>query len=160
MLRTARATPALVEDLEVEQYGSKVPLKTIASISNPEPRALVIKPWDKSTIPAIEQAILRSPVGLNPITDREAIRLSIPPLTEERRRELAKLLGRRAEDARIKIRQIREDELSELDLLYKAKEISEDEKFRRKNELQKKVDEANRKILETAAHKEKEIAAV
>ncbi|MEK7082659.1 MAG: ribosome-recycling factor, partial [Patescibacteria group bacterium] len=92
-LRTGRATPALIEDLEVDYYGSKTPLKAMAAISNPEPRTLVIQPWDKSAMPLIEKAIQSSPLGINPIADRDVIRLSIPPLTEERRKELVKLLG-------------------------------------------------------------------
>ncbi len=159
-LRTARATPALVENLEVEYYGSKMALKTTASIASSGPRELVIKPWDKTLVPAIEQAIQRSGLGMNPVTDRDAIRLSIPPLTEERRRELAKILGKRLEEARIKVRQVREDALRHFDRREKAKEISEDEKFRGRNELQKTVDEINKKIGEVAAAKEKEILSV
>lgn len=159
-LRTGRATPALVEDLEVDYYGSKTPLKAIASISSPEPRALVISPWDKNAIQPIEHAIQSSSLGLNPITDRDAIRLSIPPLTEERRKELTKLLGRHLEDARIHVRKEREDALRGIDAREKAKEISEDEKFRERGEAQKVVDEINKKIEDVGAIKEKEIVTV
>ncbi len=159
-LRIGRATPALVEDLEVDYYGTKTPLKAVASISSPEPRTIVIQPWDKAVIPAIEKAIQGSSLGLSPITDREAIRLSVPPLTEERRRELVKMLSRHLEDARIQVRKEREEALKEIDKKEKAKEISEDEKFRQKNEAQKIVDEINKKIEEMGAAKEKEIMTV
>lgn len=159
-LRTGRATPALVENLEVEYYGSKTPLKAVAAISVPEPRTLTIQPWDKNTIPAIEKAIQNSQLGLNPITDRDAIRLTIPQLTEERRKELTKLLGRHLEDARIQVRREREEILKEIDRKERAKEISEDEKFRQKSEVQKTVDEINKKIEVAGAAKEKEIMGV
>lgn len=159
-LRTGRATPALVEDLEVDYYGSKTPLKAIASISSPEPRSLVIQPWDKNAIQPIEKAIQASSLGLNPVTDRDAIRLNIPPLTEERRKELTKLLGKHLEDARIHVRREREEILKEVDRKEKAKEISEDEKFRQKSEVQKQVDEINKKIEELGTAKEKEIMTV
>lgn len=159
-LRTGRATPALIEDLEIDYYGAKTPLKAVASISSPEPKSLVIQPWDKNAIQPIEKAIQSSSLGLNPIADRDVIRLSIPPLTEERRRELTKLLGRHAEDAKISVRREREEVVKEIDHKEKAKEISEDEKFRQKNETQKIIDEANKKIESIASAKEKEIMTV
>ena len=159
-LRTGRATPALVEDLEVDYYGSKTPLKALAAISNPEPRTLVIQPWDKGAMQLIEKAIQASPLGINPIADRDVIRLSIPPLTQERRKELVKLLGRYIEDARISVRKEREDALRVIDNQFKAKEISEDARFRQRSEIQKIVDEINKKIEDIATVKEKEIMAV
>lgn len=159
-LRTGRATPALVEDLEIDYYGSKTPLKAIAAISSPEPKMLVIRPWDKNAVQPIEKAIQASTLGINPVTDREVIRLAIPTLTEERRKELAKLLGRHLEDARIQVRREREDALREIDRREKAKEISEDEKFRQRGEVQKIVDEINKKIEDTGAAKEKEVMTV
>ena len=159
-LRTGRATPALVEDMEVDYYGTKTPLKALASISSPEPRTLVISPWDKNAIQPIEKAITSSSLGLNPITDRDAIRLSIPSLTEERRKELTKLLGKHLEEARIHVRREREDALREIDRREKVKEISEDQKFRERNEVQKAVDEINKKIEDMGAAKEKEIMTV
>ena len=159
-LRTGRATPALVEDLEVDYYGSKTPLKAIAAISSSSARELVIQPWDKGAIQAIEHAIQSSSLGLNPVTDRDAIRLSIPPLTEERRKELLKILGRHLEDARIHVRRDREEALREVDRKEKAKEISENEKFMQKNETQKIVDEINKKIEEIGRAKEKEVMTV
>lgn len=159
-LRTGRASPALVEDLEIDYYGTKTPLKVVAAISCPSARELTIQPWDKNAIQPIERAIQASPLGLNPVTDRDMIRLTIPALTEERRRELTKLLGRMLEDARIRVRKDREDALREADRREKAKEISEDEKFRLKSEIQKHVDEANKKIEEIGTAKEREIMTV
>lgn len=159
-LRTGRATPALVENLEVDYYGSKMPLKGLASISAIDARTIEIKPWDKNAIQPIEKAIQSSSLGLNPVTDREGIRLAIPSLTEERRKELTKLLGRNLEDARIHVRKEREDTLREIDRKEKSKEISEDEKFRQKNEVQKLVDETNKKIEEFGSQKEREIMTV
>ena len=159
-LRTGRATPALVEDLEVDYYGVKTPLKAIASISSPEPRTLEIKPWDKNAIQPIEKAIQGSSLGLNPVTDRDAIRLSIPSLTEERRKELLKLLGKHLEEARIQVRRERDEVLKEIERREKAKGISEDEKFRQKNEAQKVIDDVNKKIEDTGLLKETEITTV
>lgn len=159
-LRTGRATPALIEDLEVDYYGSKTPLKAMAAISNPEPRMLVVQPWDKSAVQMIEKAIQASPLGINPVADRDVIRLSIPPLTEERRKELVKLLGRYVEDARITVRKEREDSLRVIDHQFKNKEISEDARFRQRSDIQKQVDEINKKIEDIATAKEKEIMTV
>lgn len=159
-VRTGRATPALVENLEVDYYGTKTPLKALASISIPEPRSLLIQPWDKNAVQPIEKAIQSSSLGLNPIADRDGVRLSVPPLTQERRRDLMKVLGKFMEEARIHVRREREDALKEVDRKEKAKEISEDEKFRQKNEAQKAVDEANKKIESFGAVKEKEIMMV
>lgn len=159
-LRTGRATSALIEDLEVDYYGSKTPLKTIAAISTPDPRTLVIQPWDKNAMQPIEKAIQVSSLGLNPVADRDVIRLTIPALTEERRKDLAKLLGRMVEDARIAVRKEREDSLRAIDTQFKAKEISEDDRFRQRNDIQKQVDEINKKIEDIALAKEKEIMGV
>ena len=159
-LRTGRATSALVEDLEVEQYGSKMPLKGVAAISTPDARQIVIQPWDKSVLPAIEKAIQSSSLGLNPIADRDVIRLSIPPLNEERRKELVKMLGQHLERARIQVRKERDEALKSIDHLERDKKISEDEKFRQAKDVQKIIDEINKKIEEIAAAKEKEIMTV
>lgn len=159
-LRTGRATPALVENLEVDYYGTKTPLKALAAISSPEPKELHIQPWDKNAFPAIEKAIQSSSLGLNPVTDKEAIRLSIPPLTEERRKELVKMLGRYLEDARIQIRREREEIIKEIERRKKDNKISEDEKFRQKDEVQKQVDVINKKAEEIGATKEQEIRVI
>ena len=159
-LRTGRATSALIEDLEVDYYGSKTALKAIAAIGNPDPRTLIIQPWDKGAMQAIEKAIQMSPLGLNPVADRDFIRLSIPSLTQERRKELVKLLGRYVEDARITLRKEREDSLRLIDIQFKNKEISEDARFRQRADIQKVVDELNKKIEDIAEAKEKEIMVV
>ncbi len=159
-IRTGRVTSALVEDLEVDYYGTKTPLKAIAAISTMEPRSLLIQPWDKASVQAIEKAIQSSTLGLAPIMDRDAIRLSVPALTEERRRELAKVLGKFVEEARIRIRQAREEALREIDAREKEKEIGEDEKFRQRSEAQKVIDEINQKIETMAKAKENEIMTV
>lgn len=156
-LRTGRATPALVEDLAVEAYGTAQPLKSLSAISTPEPRQILIQPWDKSLLPAIEKAIMSSPVGLQPIADKDAIRLSLPVLTEERKQHLAKLLREKLEEARIRVRQLRDGVMKDIDVREKAKEISEDEKFRRREEVEKTVGEHNKKIEELGGAKEKEI---
>ena len=159
-LRTGRATPALVEDLPVDYYGTKTPLKAIAAISSSGPRELLIQPWDKSVLPAIESAIQSSSLGLAPIADRDSVRLALPALTEERRRELVKLLHEHREDARIHVRREREDALRDIDRRQKAKDISEDGRFRERADVQKIVDEANKKIEDASAAKEKEILTV
>lgn len=159
-LRTGRTSPALVENIEVDYYGTKTPLKAVASISSPEPKLLIIQPWDKNALQPIEKAIQGSSLGLNPVTERESIRLTVPPLTEERRKELAKLLGKHLEEARIQVRRDRDEMLKDLERRAKAKEVSEDEKFRGKNEIQKAVDEINKKIEEAGRTKEKEIMTV
>lgn len=156
-LRTGRATSALVENLEVEYYGARTPLKAIAAISTPGPREIVIQPWDKQALQPIERAIAASSLGLAPIADRDVIRLSIPPLTEERRKELARLLGKYREEARIKVRQERDEALKNVERALQEKEISEDERTRRREQAQKLIDEANKTIEEIGEKKEKEI---
>lgn len=158
-LRTGRASPALVEDLEVEAYGLKQSVKALAAISTPNPREIVIQPWDKSLLPAMEKAIQGSSLGLNPIADKETIRLSLPMLTEERKRDLVKLLKEKLESSRIQVRRLRDEAMKEIDVKEKAKAISEDEKFRKKQEAEKTVGECNKKIEEIGASKEREIMA-
>ena len=157
-LRTGRATPALIEDLEVEYYGSKTPLKAIAAISAPEPRQLAIQPWDKQAIPDIERAIQASQLGLNPIAEGNMIRISIPPLTEERRKDMVRMLGKHVEAARIRVRQERDEALKRE--VQGNDDAGEDEKFRLKNEIQKLTDETNEKIETGAKAKETEILTV
>ena len=157
-LRTGRATPALIEDLEVEYYGSRTPLKAIAAISAPEPRQLAIQPWDKQAIPDIERALQASSLGLNPIAEGNMIRISIPPLTEERRKEMVKMLGKHVEAARIRVRQERDEALKSE--VQGNEDASDDEKFRLKNEIQKLTDEVNEKIEAAEKAKEQEIMTV
>lgn len=159
-LRTGRATPALVEDLLIDYYGTKTPLKAVASIVNAQPRELIIQPWDKQALPAIEKAIQSSQLGLNPIAEKDVIRLGIPPLTEERRKELLKLLGRHGEEARIHIRREREDALREVTRAQRAGEISEDEQFRKKHEIQNAVENINEQIEQIVQKKEREITTI
>lgn len=159
-LQTSRATPSLIEDLEVECYNQKMPLKQLAAIQAPESRLILIRPWDKSILKDIEKAINQSKLGLSPVVDEELIRLKIPPLSEERRRELVKILHEKVEECRISIRRQREEVWREIQELERKKEIPEDDKFRAKDELQKVIDEYNDKIEEMKKKKEKEIMKV
>lgn len=159
-LRTGRATAALVEHIEVEYYGAKTPLKVLAAIATPGPRDIVIQPWDKQALQSIERAIAGSSLGLAPIADRDTIRLSVPALTEERRRELTRLLGKYVEEARIKVRRERDEALKEVEQALQRKEISENERARRKQEAQKMIDGVNKTIEEIGEKKEKEIMTV
>lgn len=156
-LRTGRATPALVEDLEIEAYGSRQPLKALAAIAAPEGRQIVIQPWDKSLLPVVEKAISSSPLGLAPIADKDTIRLAVPALTEERKRDLVKLLREKLESARIRVRQARDEAMKAIEAEEKAKAISEDGKFRKRQEVEKAVGECNARIEEVGAAKEREV---
>lgn len=158
-LRTGRATPALVEDIEVEAYGSSQPLKALAAISTPEPRQVLIQPWDKSVIPAIEKAIQSSPLGVHPVVDGHGLRIVLPTLTEERKRDLVRVLREKVEQTRIHMRRIRDEAMKAVEARERAKEISEDERFREKQEAEKVVAEFNQKIEDTARAKEGEIMA-
>jgi ribosome recycling factor len=159
-IRTGRASPALVEKLPVEYYGTLTPLIQMASIAVPEPRLLVIKPWDPSALGAIERAIQKSDLGLTPMNDGKLIRLSIPRLTEERRRELVKMVARRIEEARVAIRNLRRDALKDLQDFEKEKMISEDDFYRGKDEVQELTDEFIGKIDEIGKRKEEEVMEV
>jgi ribosome recycling factor len=159
-LQVGRATPALIEDLEVECYGQKMPLKQLAAIQTPEPRLIIVRPWDKDILKNIEKAISQSRLGLSPVVDEELIRLKIPPLSEERRRDLVKILQEKVEECRISIRRQREEVWKEIQELERKKEISEDDKFRAKDELQKVIDDYNKKVEEMKEKKEEEIMKV
>jgi len=159
-IRIGRATPAMVEDLEVECYGQKMPLNQLANISTPQPRLIIIQPWDKSILESIEKGIARSSLGLRPIIDGEIVRVNIPPLNEEKRKELTKILREKIEEARISVRHKREEVWKKLQEMEKNKEIREDDKFRGKDELQKAIDEYNDKIEKIREKKEKEIMTV
>lgn len=139
-LRTGRATPALIEHIRVEYYGVPTPLSQLSTISVPEPRMLVIQPWDRSLLGAIERALLQSDIGVTPTNDGAVIRIVLPPLSEERRRELVKVCRKYAEEARVSIRNIRRDYLEELRRLEKEEHLSEDERRRGEQELQKITD--------------------
>jgi len=139
-LRTGRATPALIEHIKVEYAGVPTPLNQIAGISVPEARLLVIQPWDKGSIRSIEKAVLKSDLGLNPSSDGNVIRISIPQLSEERRQELIKVVRKRIEERKIVVRNLRHEVMNELKGLEKNKEISQDEHKRTLNQLQKLTD--------------------
>jgi len=140
IIRTGRATPALIEHIKVEYAGVPTPLNQIAGISAPGARLLVIQPWDKGSIHSIEKAILKSDLGLNPASDGSVIRINIPPLTEERRQELIKTVRRRVEEGRIAIRNLRREAMEELKGFEKNKDISQDEYKRTLDQLQKLTD--------------------
>ncbi len=159
-LRTGRANPGLVETLLVDYYGTKTPLKQIASINIPEARQILIQPWDKGSLVMIEAAIRESDLGLNPGNDGQNIRITLPSLTEERRKDLVKTLNHRAEEGRIAIRTIREEVWKEIQECERSGDISEDDKFQGKDELQKVVDEYNQKLETIRKKKEEEILTV
>ncbi|MCX8025028.1 MAG: ribosome recycling factor [Thermanaerothrix sp.] len=156
-IRTGRATPALIEKIPVEYYGVPTPLMQLAAISVPDPRTLLIKPFDPSTLRAIEKAIIASPLGLTPSNDGKTMRLVLPPLTEERRRELVKMVHTRLEEARVAIRNIRRDIMKDLREFEKEKLISEDDLKKGEEELQKLTDRMIGEVDTIGARKEKEI---
>lgn len=156
-LRTGRANVTLLDPVVVEVYGSNMPLNQVATVSAPEPRMLSVQVWDRSNVTPVEKAIRSAGLGLNPITDGQMLRLPIPDLTEERRKELAKLAGQYAEKAKIAIRNVRRDANDGLKTDENKKEISEDERKRLETEVQKMTDEMIKAVDDAAAHKEKEI---
>ena len=156
-LRTGRANTALLDPIMVTVYGSSMPLNQVATVSAPEPRLLSVQVWDKTNVGPVEKAIRSAGLGLNPINDGNNLRLPIPDLTEERRKELAKLASSYAEKARIAIRNVRRDGMENLKTDENKKEISEDERKRHETEVQKLTDEMIKAVDEVTAHKEKEI---
>ncbi|MCH7999617.1 MAG: ribosome recycling factor [Chloroflexi bacterium] len=159
-IRTGRASPAIVEHLQVDYYGTPTPLNQLATISPPEARLIVIQPWDRGSIGAVEKAILKSDIGLNPSNDGTVIRLAIPQLTEERRREIAKQVRKRAEDARIEVRNIRRDCHDHIRRLERDHEISQDDLHRAETDLQKLTDDQVNEIDKIGHDKEEEVLAV
>lgn len=159
-IRTGRANPALVENIQVDYYGSKAPLKQVASISVVGPREILIQPWSRDSIVDIEKAIAGSDINISPVNMGEAIKINIPPLTEETRRNFIKVLGGKIEEARIKIRRARDDARKTIQETERNKEVSEDEKFKQLEELDKIVDEYNKKMDKMREDKEKEIMTV
>jgi ribosome recycling factor len=159
-IKTGRANAGLVEDVKVDYFGSKTPLMHMASINTPDASTIEIEPWDKSQLSSVEKAIQESDLGLNPSNDGRVVRLKMPEMTEERRNEMVKVLSKRTEEARIRIRRIREDFWDEAQKKEKEGEISEDEKFSIKESLQEIVDEYNQKIEEIEEKKEEEIKRV
>src|SRR6266704_1401712 len=159
-LRTGRASPGLLEPVHVEAYGTHMPLNQLATISVPEPRLLTVQVWDKSMVSAVERAIINANLGLNPATEGQVLRLRIPELNEERRKELVKVAHRYAETARVAVRHVRRDGLDVVKKLEKNHEISEDDQERLANDVQKATDGMISEIDQLLAAKEKEILTV
>jgi ribosome recycling factor len=159
-IRTGRAQPALVEHLRVDYYGTPTPLNQLASIAAPEARLLTIQPWDKGSMGAIERAIQMSDLGLNPTNDGNIIRLVIPQLTEERRKELVKVVHRKVEESRVAVRNVRRDCLEELRRLQRDKKVSEDEEHRAQDRLQKLTDRFVAEADQVGQEKEQELLEV
>jgi len=159
-VRTGRATPALLERVTVDYYGVQTPVTQVASVSVPDPRLLVVQPWDKTLVKEVERAILKSELGLMPSTDGTVIRLPIPTLTEERRRELVKVVRKHAEEGRVAVRNIRRDHKDKLEQLETGHKISEDDSRRAIDDLQKMTDRFVKEIDALLGTKEKEIMEV
>lgn len=160
MIRTGRASPKLLERVEVDYYGTKTPLNQLAGISVPEARLLVVSPYDRNAMSAIEKAIQSSDIGITPNNDGSVIRLAVPPLTEERRKELIKVAKERAEEGRVSIRNVRRHSKDEMERLKKAGDVSEDDLNRVERELQKLTDKFIQEVEELVAHKEQELLEV
>ncbi len=156
-IRTGRASPGLIEGLMVDYFGTSMPLNQLANISVPEARLLAIQPWDKQAISLVEKAILQANLGLNPSNDGTLIRIPIPPLTDERRQELVKMVQKRVEEGRVSIRNARRDSVDQARSLKKNKEISEDQERRAEERLQKLTDDYVRRINDAGAAKEKDL---
>jgi ribosome recycling factor len=159
-IRTGRATPALVEHIKVDYHGIPTPLNQLASISVPEARMILIQPWDRSSIRSIEKGILTSDLGLNPLSDGNVIRIVVPPLTEERRKELIKVVRKRVEDARVALRNIRRDAIERLREAERNKELSQDQHTRTSEQLQKLTDSFIEKVNSIGQTKETEIMEI
>lgn len=159
-IRTGKASPALVENITAEYYGAMTRIKDMAGISTPEPRLLVIQPWDQSAVKTIEKALIDSNLGISPVSDGKIIRLPIPPLSEDRRKTLAKQVKARAEEAKISIRNARRDGNDAAKKAQKASEITEDELKKLNDDIQKLTDSYIKKIDDCAADKESELMAI
>ncbi|MBT3270860.1 ribosome recycling factor [Candidatus Poribacteria bacterium] len=159
-VRTGRASPALLEGVVVEYYGAKTPLNQLATITAPEARMLVVQPWDKGAMKDIQKAITASNLGLNPSTDGANLRITIPELTEERRKDLAKVVRQTAEDGRVSIRQVRRDAIDELRKQEKASDISEDDSRREQAAVQKLTDQYIEQVDELLTAKEEELLTI
>lgn len=159
-IRAGRATPALLDKIQVDYYGTMTPINQLANISVPEPRTLTIQPWDKSSLEAIEKAILKSDLGITPNNDGSIIRLTMPQLTEERRNEIVRSLKKDAENERVAIRNIRRDTNDLLKQMVKNGELTEDESRRLQERIQKLTDEMIQEIDNIVANKEKEILSI
>lgn len=158
--RTGRANPGLIEKVEVEYYGSKMPLIQLATVSAPEPRLLVVAPWDKSSLGAIERAIRKADLGLNPASDGNVLRIPIPPLTEETRRNLIRAVHRRVEEGKVAVRNVRRDVIEQLRALKRDGEIGEDEEKRTEAEVQKLTDRYVQELDQICRAKERDLMEV
>lgn len=158
-VRTGRASAAIVEGIKIEYYGQEVPLRQIAGISIPDARLIVIQPWDPTALSGVEKAILKSDIGITPTNDGKVIRLSVPPLTQERREELVKLVRKMAEDGKISLRSARHVANDAIDKLEKEKKISEDDKFNGHKDTQKLIDKYSEEIDKLFKAKEEEITS-
>ena len=156
-IRTSRATPSLVEDVVVNCFGQKFPLKQLAAISTPETKQILIQPWDKSYIEGIVSALEKTGIGANPVVDKDVIRINLPPLTQDYRKNLLRLLSEKQEEAKKTIRRWREEAWREIQDAFKEGKIREDDKFRAKDELQELVDDYNKKIDDFGEKKKREI---
>ncbi|KKT29179.1 ribosome recycling factor [Candidatus Giovannonibacteria bacterium RIFCSPLOWO2_12_FULL_44_25] len=159
-IRTGRATSSVLEGILVESYGVQTPLMHAAALSSPDPKSVLIRPWDKNLLPAIEQALARANLGLSIISESDQVRVVFPALTEERRKEFVKMVGKKAEEARISVRQRRDEIWKTIQEEERAKIISETQKYSQKEKMEKMVEEVNKKIAELAEKKEKEIMSI
>ena len=159
-IRAGRANPQLLDRVMVDYYGVQTPLNQMGNVSSPEPRMLVINVWDQKALPLVEKAILKSDLGLNPSNDGKLIRLVIPELNEERRKELTKMVRKSAEDAKVAIRSIRRDAMEQVKKLEKDSQITEDDRAKAEKKIQEKTDEAIKGVVTICAQKEKEIMEV
>ena len=159
-LRTGRASVSLVDSIRIDYYGTSTPLNQLATLTIPDPRTIMIQPWDTSVIGEVEKAILKSDLGLTPMNDGKVIRINIPPLTTERRRELVKVVKKMAEETKVAVRNIRRDANDMIKDLKKEKEISEDDQFRAQEETQRMTDDLIKRIDAVYSAKEKEILEI
>ena len=159
-VRTGRANAALLDSVRVEAYGNMTPINQLASVSVPDPRTIVIQPWDASQLKEIEKGIVKSDIGITPSNDGKVIRLTMPTLTEERRKQLAKAVGKLAEDARVSVRNVRREANDKLKALAKEKKLSEDEERRAHDQIQKSTDRFTARIEELTKKKEQEVLTV
>ncbi len=159
-VRAGRATPALLEKVMVDYYGTPTPVNQVANVTVPEPRTIIIQPWEKDLAKEIERAIMKSDLGLNPNSDGNVIRLNLPQLTEERRKELVKTVHKKAEDARVVVRNLRRDANDAIKKAEKAKEMTEDDAKKGVDEIQKLTDSVMKEIDSILANKEKEVMEV
>lgn len=159
-LRTGKANSSLVENIAVTYYGSKVPLKQMANISTPDANLIVIQPWDTNSLGDIKLAIENSEIGLNPTSDGRAIRLSLPPMTAERREELIRMVHKMAEEVRVILRNLREESWKDIKKLESQKQITEDDRYRAEKDLNKLIEDFNLKVNKSIEEKEKEIRTI